>query len=305
MPRSFVPFAIRSLAIHRSVVILLALALGGCSFTTDTAASVGDERITIGEYNAAVARLRADVGADRWTGASPEERRDAQGQLLDQLIDSRLLGLEARERNITVTDADIRARMDAERAQFPDADTFQQALNARGVATGGAYRASVREQVLDERLRPQYAKPVDVLTLQQLVTDSREKAQEALSRACGGAPFNDVVQQYAVDRAKSEQFVNQPGTIVPDLVGERIKAFFPAYRQGDSTSIKAGDCSAIQTLQGQGGAQNFGFLYVAKAERRAPTSQEEGQLRQVWLKSLRAKYPVTVNPDLNLPDSTQ
>ena len=79
--------------IRHSLLLLSLLLLGACGFTTDTAATVGNERITMGELNAATGRL------------GPEgDRRQA----LDQLIDSRLLELEARSRNVTVSDAEIR-----------------------------------------------------------------------------------------------------------------------------------------------------------------------------------------------------
>lgn len=412
---------VRFVARHASLVLLLALVLGGCGFSTGTAATVGGERITVGEFNGAVARLRDRVIANsteaNWAGVEGQARR----LVLDQLIDKRLLQLEARQRGITISDADVRARMEAEMASFaqradqqrrqeldglatngarqlrplvnargggglPDSELlaiaraefarvqdalarrerdqviaheiperviaegaialanalrgrgvavtpdevrptveavayqltppepaaggeFAQSLAGRGLPNGGAYRASLRDELLDERLRPLYIRPVNAITLQQLVTDSQEKAQEALARARAGTPFAEVVQQYAAEQAKSEQFVNSIGSIVPEFNPAGITALFPAYREGDAAGIKAGDCSEIQTLRGQRGQQSsYGFVCVSQTERRDPrrnpadpNQDEEEQLRQLWVNSLRAKYPVTIDPNLGLP----
>ncbi len=387
------PFVLRT-----SYFVLLLLLLGACGFTTDTAATVGNERITMGELNAAAGRL------------GPEgDRRQA----LDQLIDSRLLELEARSRNVTVSDAEIRERMNAIRGGFdtqiqqqqgqaldrlaattaqalrptinprgganlPDndlralvrdelgrmggqldahqrdqtiardvpeglvrghADSLANALRGRGVdvaagdlesaladaagqliasradttgqlgsaltrqgiRSGNEYRALVREELLAQKMRPLYLRPVDAITVQRLTTDTQDKAREALGRARAGTPFNELVQQYAVEGAKSEQTVNVGSVAVQAVDPAQLKAIFPQFREGDPASLKAGDCSEIQTVRGAGGAPNFQIYCIARVERREPAGQnEEAGLRRTWINGLRDKYPVRINPDLDL-----
>ncbi len=282
--------------LHSSILVLtlLTLALAGCSFTTDTVATVGGERITVGELNAAMARLGADA-SDR-------------GAVLDQLIDNRILQLEARARNITVTEEDIDSRREADRQlaaqSIPGADPadgLQQLLTNAGITSGAAYRENIRERILLDKMRLLYAVPIDAVTLQQLITDDRGKAQEALDKARAGVPFNELVQQYAIEGAKSDQVVNSIGSVVPATNVAGIQRLFPRYREGDPSSIRQGECSDVQELRGQAGRTNYGFVCVSKTERRDPTSQEQGPQFQAWLKGLRQKYPVTINPELNLP----
>lgn len=386
-----------------AALMLLMLALGACAYTTDTAATVGGEKITVGEFNAEVAKLREQVGKERWDGASEEARRTVKAQLLQQLIDGRLIQLEARGRGVTVSDAEIRAKMDADRAQFaqgfaqqrqqgfdqiaagaarqlrplvdarggrglsnqdlnalvrpeveqlqvaiegrgqvvtraapadlvearagalsaalagkgvnvaptelaptmqlvadqlaganfsPD-DNFERNLLGEGVASGNAYRDRTRDQVLGEKLRPLYAQDqVTAVTLQQLIADRPERAREALDKARGGAPFNELVQQYAAENFKNEQIVNAGTTIVESLSPE-LRGKFP--------QVQEGAYSDIQTAPDQRGQTYHRFFRIAKVERRAPTADDLNGLRQQWVQGLRAKYPVTISPALNLP----
>lgn len=275
-------------------ILIGALALGGCTFSTDTAANVNGEQITVGELNATAAQLHA----------TESDRR----AVLDQLIYSRLLEQEARARNITVTEDDIKARREADRqlaaqggSGGDSTDGLQALLQNAGITSGSAYDQSVRQRILLQKMRPLYATQVDTVTLQQLITDDKGKAQEALGKARAGTPFNDLVQQYAIDSAKSDQFVNSIGSVVPASNVAGIQRLFPQYKAGDPGSIKQGDCSEVQDLRGQDGKTSYGFVCISKAERRDPTSQEQGPQLQAWLDSLRQKYPVTINPDLNLP----
>lgn len=384
-------------------LLLIALALGACSYTTDTAATVGSERITVGEFNAEIAKLREQIGPARWDSAGEAARRDVKAEWLQRMIDNRLIQLEARGRGITISDAEIRARMEAERAQFaqgfaqqrqqgldqlaagatqqlrpivnargggglpdndlralvraeierlqaalegrgqvvtrdvPDGlvrdraaalaaalaargvtvppgdlaptlravaeqlaganssadDSFERDLSSNGVISGGAYRDRVRDQLLAERLRPLYAPDqITAVTLQQVITDRRERAQEALDRARGGVPFNDLVQQYALEAFRNEQAVTA-GTIPAEAISPELRTLFP--------SLQEGAYSGIQSVQGNRGETFYRFFRVARVERRAPNDQELGLLRQGWVEGLRDKYPITISPDLGLP----
>lgn len=384
--------------------ILLMLALSACTYTTDTAATVASQRITVGEFNAQVANLREQVGTQRWDGATEEARREVKTQLLNQMIDDRLVQIEARSRGISVSDAEIRAKMDADRADFaqgfaqqrqqgfeqlaagaaqqlrplvnvrggaglPDDDlrallraeierlqaaldgrgqvvdravpesiitdraaalaaalsgkgvtiaatelepllqtiagqladanfglddNFERNLRDEGIASGGAYRDRVRDRLVVEKLRPLYAKDqVTAVTLQQLIADRPEQAEEALKQARGGAQFNELVQRYAVETFKSEQVVNA-GSGITESFSPELRNLFP--------SVQEGAYSDVQAVQDGRGQTYYRFFRVAKVEQRPPGADDLNGLRQQWVQSLRDKYPVTINPALNLPN---
>ncbi len=272
--------------LHSSILILtlLTLALAGCSFTTDTVATVGGERITVGELNAAMARA----------GASESDRR----AVLDQLIAGRLLELEARSRNITLSEEDIRARIEADRQSVARGtppggeviDTFTETLRENGITSGSDYRTNVRQRLLLERLRPQYIKPVEAVTLQLLVAPNRERAQEALARGRAGVPFDELVREYAAPNLRDERTVNAFSNQAVDSLPKPIRDALPEIREGVYS----------EPFQVSTGGQ-YAIVRVAKIERRDPLPNEENSQIRAYLDSLRQKYPVNISPDLSLP----
>ena len=186
------------------------------------------------------------------------------------------------------------------------ANAYQQGLVQGGYATTSAQRGAARDQLLDQKLQPLYLHQLDAVVLQQLIADDKDKAQAALGQARAGAPLKDVAQQYASDDRKSDEAINSPGSIAPELYRpEGIRQLFPAYKEGDITSLKPGTCSDVQTVQAPTGQPRYGFICVVKAEQRAPRADETQALRAVWVHGLRAKYPVSENADLKLPLTTQ
>ena len=85
------------------VGVILAVALSACSFSTDTVATVGGERITRGELNAAVAVATA---AAQRTGLPVDP-----ATILDDLISSRLLELAARDQRVQLSQSEINAKI--------------------------------------------------------------------------------------------------------------------------------------------------------------------------------------------------
>lgn len=284
-------------------VLLAALVLGGCGFTTQSAATVGPERITMGELNAAVGRLRegfiAQYGPEAWEGVASEGRRIA----LDNLVDEQLLRLEARARGITVTDADVQARVEQDRATVAaqaggrgtPADSFDQYLRT-SYESGGVYRRDLREQILDERLRSAYVRPVTYVVLQQVVVDNQDRAREALAKGRAGTPIEELINQYAIESARGERALNA-GNLVPEFLNPEGRRLFPSF--------DVGAYSEIRPTQGQGGQPLYVFYRIARSETRNPTPEDTETLRAQFLAGLRAKYPVVENASLNLPPRQQ
>jgi hypothetical protein len=382
-------------------VLLAALLLNACTFSTDTAATVGTEEITVGEFNAAVARVRALLGEARWQGNEDLARRF----VMDQLVDTRLVQLEAARNHVAVSDAELDAKLqdnfqqfaqqtqqqgqqqrdalasggaqqlrpvvnayggaqladkdltaivgaevdrmqaalDARGQTFPGAlpdnfvadhaaalagalaakgvhapaaalaptvglladqlalpqpsvaDQVQQQMSSSGYASGDAFNEAFREQLLEQKLQPLYVHKVDAVTLQQLITDSPDKAQQALDKARAGTPFTDLDKQYAIQAAQSDQVVNGIGSTVPAFFKPEIRALFPSLQEGTYSNV------LTVPSQAPGGQPTYAIFHITKVEQRDPTADEIQQLRDSWLEGLRARYAVTENPALNLP----
>jgi parvulin-like peptidyl-prolyl isomerase len=265
--------------------LVLAVLLSACSFTTDTIATVGGTRITRGELNAELQAL-------------PAQSRNS-GQTLDWMIFYRLMELEAQAQKITITEDEITARNNADIAsikqQFPSgtvtpSDIFQQELLSQGIAGSSAYRESLREQLLVEKLRPfWYKSPVDMVTIRLLVVESQDKGVEAAQKGRSGTSFDDLVKAYAGITYQDPSVVDSFGSRPADVLGTQVKSAFKQIKQGEYSD-------PVQVSAGQ-----YIVLYISKLENRAPTAQEESYLVSPWVDTLRAKYKVTVDPSLNLP----
>jgi parvulin-like peptidyl-prolyl isomerase len=279
----------RSFVLRASYFVLphiLAVLLSACSFTTDTLATVGGTRITRGELNAELQAL-------------PPQSRDTR-QMLDRMIFYRLLELETQARKITITEDEITARNNADIAsikqQFPSgnvttSDIFQQELLSQGIAGSSAYRQSLREQLLVEKLRPYwYKSPVDMVTIRLLVVESRDKGVEAAQKGRAGTSFDDLVKSYAGITYQDPSVVDSFGSRPVDVLGTQVRSAFKQIKEGEYSD-------PVQVSPSQ-----FIVLYIAKLENRAPTAQEESYLVSPWVDTLRGKYKVTVDPSLNLPE---
>lgn len=382
------------------VLFLMTLALGACATSVTTAATVAGDRITVGELNAATQQLRARLGEDRWRGNEEIARR----YVLDQLVENRLLRLEAARNGIVISEADIAKKREADiatlagrlqqrdaqgrvtlaasaarqlrgpvnarggaaisdadlqalvRAEidqlgadaaapsqaFPSApspglvearsaslasalaskgasvpaaeivpvmtslvtqvaattpnlaDSIQSQLTASGYTSASDYHQGLQQQLLEGRVEPLYSHPVNAITLQQLITNDKAKATEALAKARAGEDFAALIKQYSIPAAQSDQVINGIGSVVPDFIPAEVRQLFP--------SLNAGVYSDVWIAPSQsGGAPTYRIFKIVKAETRAPNATELSNLRQQWLDGLRARYPVWENPDLNLP----
>ncbi|MFN8537502.1 MAG: hypothetical protein U0232_08515 [Thermomicrobiales bacterium] len=83
------------------LVVVLALVLSACGFSTDTVATVGGERITRGELNAAVQANNAAL--TRISEQIGTTQRVAPADVLTQIANSRRLELVARDNKVRVT----------------------------------------------------------------------------------------------------------------------------------------------------------------------------------------------------------
>jgi peptidyl-prolyl cis-trans isomerase C len=93
----------------------------------DVVARVNGEAITRADLDEAVAEIEARAGQ-----SMPADQRDrVLRAVLDQLIGYRLLVQESAARKSAITDAQIDARMDQIRSQFPSEEVFTQQLQQR------------------------------------------------------------------------------------------------------------------------------------------------------------------------------
>jgi PPIC-type PPIASE domain/SurA-like N-terminal domain len=86
------------------LVVILALTLSACGFSTDTVATVGGERITRGELNALVSEQRAYAELNG-------QQAPSDANMMQYLVSVHLLELSAREQKISVTLEEVDAKI--------------------------------------------------------------------------------------------------------------------------------------------------------------------------------------------------
>ena len=151
-----------------------------------------------------------------------EEEYDAlREQVIQLLVTSRWLEAEARERGISVSDADVKKRFDAQRKQsFPKRAQYEQFLEESGQSerdillrvrvelltselqehvTKGAAKVT-DQQIADyyDRNREDFAQP-ERRDLRLVLTATKAKARHAKAALADGAPWKSVARRLSID----------------------------------------------------------------------------------------------------------
>lgn len=121
---------------------------------------------------------------------------------LDQLIERRVVAQQAAHYNVTLSDAEVKSRVDAVKKQTGEA-TFQTALGAEGI-TEDAWRERVRYTYLAEKLvnarAPVRPEELERLTVRYVRVAGKPEAEEVIRLAQSGAKFEQLVTQRSIDK---------------------------------------------------------------------------------------------------------
>ena len=130
---------------------------------TGVAADVNGEKILLADLNRQVEDIKATEPALQSNSATATQAlANVRSQMLDDLIDRKLLSQEARRRNIKTAPSDIDALIDQTKKRFKTPDDFNKWLNARGVSAN-QLRTVLSEEVAMDELTAQVTSDVTVL----------------------------------------------------------------------------------------------------------------------------------------------
>lgn len=131
------------------------LATSGCS-QKNVAAKVNGEPIPTTEVDAQLEQLKKQYPT-MFTGADGEGRLlDFKQRIVDNLVNAKLIEQAAKEKGITVSDADVKKQIDTLRTNFKDETQFEAALKSAGM-TLESLEASIRQQLVTAKLVEQLA----------------------------------------------------------------------------------------------------------------------------------------------------
>lgn len=219
-------------------------------------AIVNQELVTAGEVDARLQRVRADATR---SGAKLPADSSLRQQLMDALIDERVIISHARDSGMRVEDPEIDRAVQSVAAQNQvTPEQLRERLRTEGVDYA-RFRANLRDQMLIERVRERevygrirvpdadieaylasqrQAAAVDAeLNLAQIlvtvpegadasvVAQRQARAEAALARVRGGEDFAKVARELSEDgnREKGGEIGSRPASRLPDLFVEAVR----------------------------------------------------------------------------------
>ncbi|KPJ76897.1 MAG: hypothetical protein AMJ54_09920 [Deltaproteobacteria bacterium SG8_13] len=151
--------------------VLLSLVLAACSFSgpgenDEYLIQVGERLVTVGEFNRALEIAKAAYPHNIMQ--NPEDYRQAQIRLLNQMTEELILLEYARELNIDVSDEEVEQAVAAVKADYPDEQAFEQTLLEYAVSytewKNGLRTRLLMEKLIDIELKDQIVITPDEIT---------------------------------------------------------------------------------------------------------------------------------------------
>jgi foldase protein PrsA len=212
---------------------------------------------------------------------------------LDQLIERRIVSQQAARFKVSLSDAEVKARVDAVKKQTGEA-TFQNALGAEGI-TEDAWQERVRYTYLAEKLvnarAPVRPEELERLTVRYVRVAGKPDAEEVIRLAQSGAKFEQIVTQKSLDRTGD-------GFLKPKLFmrSENPEAFTAI----DKAKLQTGQVLAqplevagsffVLKLEGRFGPELMSAKEKEDAIRRI-NAYRMSQLLDTWRSEVKVEYP--------------
>lgn len=311
----------------RTVLLLTAFAvilfslMAGCGLGDKTGqddevlATVDGSAITLSEYRAALEKLKAQL--PKGDSLDPEGTKTLKLNLLNQLIEKKLLTTEAGRLGITVSEAEVNDQINKIVGEYPDSETFNSRMKEENIDIP-SWKKEIEYQILLDKLvkaiagsditvTPEevkkyyddhldlYNSPTRVRAL-QIMLETREQAQTILDEIEGGGDFSELAKTYSIS---------------PDSEKGGDLGFFSEAEMPPSFSVvftmKPGELSDIVESE-------YGFHLFKVVERREAKmlSLEEARpeieekLKRLkseerygaWFEQIRKKAKIEVNPSV-------
>jgi len=275
---------------------------------------VNGEAITIDEFNVAFKAIITEEGPQTHSGDLKTSRKD----ILDQLIEKKVLLQEAKHKGIQVSEEEVRMAIQQMKGDYPETE-FNELLKSSGL-TPERWKLDVTENLLIDKLientitrtlkvseeeiksyyqkhRAEFEKKEEVRA-RQIVVATEGEAKTLHQQLLAGANFIELATEKSVspDRANGGDL----GYFTKGQMPEEFDIVF---------TLKANTISPIVKSP-------YGYHIFKVEERRAPRFQslaevrgtihqqlmndQEDRLRTQWIKELKSKADIQVNSTLLL-----
>lgn len=289
----------------RAIVFLILISLT-CLAEAKTVnrivAWINDEIITQAEIDKAMSMLGSDI--------SPEQRDKLQQQVLDKLIEEKLILQEAQRQEIKVSAQEVEEELDKVKKQFKSIDDFKKAIKEEGFTEDDLRKEYeenlIKSELVDREVRANIQVSQEDLSLlrnenshqinvRHILVKTKPEAILILARLDKGEGFEDLAKKYSIDPGSKDK----GGMIGFFSRGKMVKEFsdaaFALRRPGEITGI-------VET--------KFGFHIIQLVEKKELTEKEldeivktnESKLRQAkfneeftkWINRLKEKSYIKI-----------
>jgi peptidyl-prolyl cis-trans isomerase SurA len=250
------PLAVAALATVLTVALGSVAAQGRALSGDYIAAIVNQEVVTAGEIERRLQRAQQDAAR---AGARLPPERELRGQVLDLLIEERVIVTHARDSGVRVDEPELDRAVQSVAAQNQlTLDQLRERLRADGIDYA-RFRASLRDQMLIERVRErevyqririddadvdrvieqqraaaQVDAPLNIAQILVAVPEGadaatenarRARAEAALARVRGGEDFAAVAREISEDgnRERGGEIGLRPASRLPDIFVEAVR----------------------------------------------------------------------------------
>jgi foldase protein PrsA len=210
-----------------AVLALSAAALTGCNSNKGVAARVNGQVISTTQLQAQVDQLKKQY-PQMFTGTDAEGRLlDFKRRLMDNLVNQALIEQAAKEKGITVSDADVQKQIDQLKSGFKDQATFEQALKSANM-TLDTLKTQIKTQLITQKLVNSFATNTKVTPAELLAYYDANKTQffqkaakrasqilfkpedkatatKVLAELKAGGDFATLAKKYSVDTATASK----------------------------------------------------------------------------------------------------
>lgn len=242
-------------------IAIFAIGLGGCikKNVDGLVAEVNGEQITQEEYDGEFAIYKTQFEAQLGEGALEQVGPDGltygdvlETNILEKLIMEKLVAKETSNLKISVTDEEIKAKMDEYLEEMGGQEKFEEFLTSIQLSQE-YFETNLKKELLFDKYREEILKDVSitedsikayfdenkeelvVVKARHILVDSEEKANAALARLNNGEAFDKVAKEVSMDGSAA-----QGGDLGYFPKGQMIQVFEEA-----AFALKEGETSGL------------------------------------------------------------
>jgi peptidyl-prolyl cis-trans isomerase C len=278
-------------------------------------ATVDGATITLSEYKSALDETKAQLPQNG--SLDPEGVKAVKMNILNQLIEKKILMSEAAKLGIVVSEAEVNEQIKNIMGEYPDTETFKNRMKEQKIDLA-SWKKEIEYQIMLDKLvkavaggdatvapadvekyyndhRDQYDSPTRVRAL-QIMVETKEQAETIRNEIEGGADFSELAKKYSV--SPDSEKGGDLGYFSEDEMPPAFSVVF---------SMKVGDLSDVV-------ASEYGFhifKVIDRREAKVLTLDEarpeiEERLKRIkteekygaWFEEIRKKTKIEVNPSV-------